>query len=96
MNPFSSSDAMCESEEMKSLFKELRKLHAEIIVQHTIDAGEKTDINFIHNCINAATAFDVIYFKYKAHQKFIKNPYKNISDRIYLAASDAYYEVITE
>ncbi|QQG32242.1 hypothetical protein CkP1_0082 [Citrobacter phage CkP1] len=96
MNPFKQSAAIAESEAMKALFKELREVHASICLQHAVEFGEKIDMNFIHNSINASTAFDIVYFKSMAAHKLSTQPENSLptDERIAVAAHEAYKEVI--
>lgn len=95
MNPFKSND-MAETEAMKALFKELREVHASICLQHAVEFGEKIDMNFIQNSINAAATFDVIFFKSIASRYLSMQPETTLrnDDCIAVAAHEAYKEVI--
>lgn len=94
MNPFVSKN-IAESDEMKTLFKELREVHARICLQYAEEQGENLDMDHVHRSINAVAEFNIIMFKTYAYHQLNAQPKTglHIDERIAIAAHESYKKV---
>ena len=94
MNPFQSS-AISETEEMKSLFKELREITGRICLQYAEEKGEKLNMDHVHRSLHASIDFDVIMFKTYAYHQLNSQSTTSLpmSEKIAIAAHEAYKKV---
>lgn len=93
-NPFKTT-GIAESDEMKSLFKELHELNARICLQYAEEKGTEFSIDTVLRNINALTEFDIIMFRTYAHTALTTQPETSldINERIAIAAHEAYKQV---
>lgn len=91
MNPFQSS-AISETEEMKSLFKELREVAGRICLQYAEEKGENLNMDHVHRYLHASIDFDVIMFKTYAYHQLNSQPNTSLpmSEKIAVAAHESY------
>lgn len=94
MNPFVSQKT-AYSDEMKTLFKELREVHARICLQYAEEKGVELNMDHVHRSINAAADFDIIMFKTYAYHQLNSQPKTglHIDECIAIAAHESYKKV---
>lgn len=94
MNPFEYKPRF-ESDEMKTLFKELNELISRICLQHAEEAGENISFDSLSRSLAGSVEFITVWFKTSAFHKFSTQPETSlpISERVAIAAHEAYKEV---
>lgn len=91
MNPFASKNIE-QSIEMKSLFRGMEELIAQICLLHCEETGEKADITLVQGVLNSVVDFRCIHFRAAAFHKLNTQPKGNlpVSEKIAIAAHEAY------
>lgn len=91
MNPFVSGK-IAESEELKSLFKELREVVGRVCLQYAEEKGENLNMDHVHRSLHASIDFDVIMFKTYAYHQLNSQPNTSLpmSEKIAVAAHESY------
>ncbi|YP_010843961.1 hypothetical protein PP427_gp105 [Salmonella phage KM16] len=94
-NPFKHSN-IAKSDEMKSLFNELREINARICLQYAEEKGTEFSVDAVTRELTAAAEIDVVMFRIFAYTALATQPENTspIDERIIIAANEAYNKVI--